>query len=75
LEFTDLQSFLEQDLPPVDVVMVWHAYLLNPRSVTVFETGLPIVHTVLEAGMQKMSSVFLLCNPLGKQLNSSLLQW
>ena len=33
VQFVDVQHFLENDLPPVDVIMVWHAYLLNPRSV------------------------------------------
>ena len=25
--------WVEQELPPLDVLMVWHAYLLNPKYV------------------------------------------
>lgn len=27
----DLERWIEWFMPPIDVLMVWHAYLLNPR--------------------------------------------
>lgn len=27
----DANAWIEQYLPPLDVLMVWHAYLLNPK--------------------------------------------
>jgi hypothetical protein len=34
-----LNQWLEEELPPIDVLMVWHAYLLNPLYVTVHTCG------------------------------------
>ena len=32
----DWESWLREELPPLDVLMVWHAYTLNPMCVLAF---------------------------------------
>lgn len=29
-KYESLEKFIAEELPPLDVVMVWHTYLLNP---------------------------------------------
>jgi len=33
VKYVPLSRFVEESLPPLDVMMVWHAYLLNPGYV------------------------------------------
>jgi hypothetical protein len=35
VKYAPLDQFVNDNLPPIDVVMVWHAYLLNPLWVLV----------------------------------------
>lgn len=57
-----ISSFLEDQLPPNDVVMVWHAYLLNPGFVYPVYTSKKSYQfyiTVLIGGFQRIARDFL----------------
>ncbi|EIN11322.1 hypothetical protein PUNSTDRAFT_50377 [Punctularia strigosozonata HHB-11173 SS5] len=51
---TPLDSWVEQEVPPLDVWMVWHAYLLNPAWYAEDCTRLPIM-----APLKKLRDRFL----------------
>lgn len=36
VKYVPLDQFVKDSLPPIDVVMVWHAYLLNPLWVSIY---------------------------------------
>ena len=35
VEVKELSSWIQEHMPPVDVIMVWQAYMLNPRYVCI----------------------------------------
>ena len=41
-----LEIWIEQELPPLDVLMVWHTYLLNPTWYAEDCSRLPIMKTL-----------------------------
>jgi hypothetical protein len=54
---------VEQHLPPIDVTMVWHAYLLNPRQVYLPSCLIRLPFVAGSAvGMQKTLHAFLSSN-------------
>ena len=55
-----LESWIQQEMPPLDVMMVWHAYLLNPTYVCTHAVYTPTILRLLFSlgGTQRTACAF-----------------
>ncbi|GBE89583.1 hypothetical protein SCP_1602460 [Sparassis crispa] len=59
----DLLTWVAAELPPIDVLMVWHAYLLNPGWYAEDCLRLPIMETLRTLGDRFIHAVFEMGDP------------